>query len=216
MIDHLRNDCQIRDKIFPRINGLRSGKDSQLIGQFGVGFYSAFIVADKVTVRTRAAGDSAENGVFWESAGEGDYTVADITKADRGTEITLHLREGEDDFLNDWRVRSIISKYSDHIALPVEIEKREEVDGETVISREKSTRPRRCGPVISRKSKTTDITNSINTLPDYSDPLTQTTTAWKANRSTPACCTSRRRRRGICGTAIHKPEAVRAARLHHG
>lgn len=79
-----------------------------------------------MTVRTRAAGDKPENGVFWESAGEGEYTVADITKADRGTEITLHLREGEDDFLNDWRVRSIISKYSDHIALPVEIEKREE------------------------------------------------------------------------------------------
>ena len=75
-----------------------------------------------MTVRTRAAGDKPENGVFWESAGEGEYTVADITKADRGTEITLHLREGEDDFLNDWRVRSIISKYSDHIALPVEIE----------------------------------------------------------------------------------------------
>ena len=63
-----------------------------------MGFYSAFIVADKVTVRTRAAGDSAENGVFWESKGEGEYTVDDITKADRGTEITLHLREGEDDF----------------------------------------------------------------------------------------------------------------------
>ncbi len=66
--------------------------------------------------------------------GEGEYTVADITKEDRGTEITLHLREGEDEFLDDWRVRSIISKYSDHIALPVEIEKREEKDGETVIS----------------------------------------------------------------------------------
>lgn len=81
-------------------------------------------MADKVTVRTRAAGGSAENGVLWESKGEGEYTVDDITKADRGTEITLHLREGEDDFLNDWRVRSIISKYSDHIALPVEIENR--------------------------------------------------------------------------------------------
>lgn len=85
-------------------------------------------------MRTRAAGDSVENGVLWESKGEGEYTVDDITKADRGTEITLHLREGEDDFLNDWRVRSIISKYSDHIALPVEIEKQEEKDGETVVS----------------------------------------------------------------------------------
>ena len=74
-----------------------------------------------MTVRTRAAGEKPENGVFWESAGEGEYTVADITKEDRGTEITLHLREGEDEFLDDWRVRSIISKYSDHIALPVEL-----------------------------------------------------------------------------------------------
>ena len=87
-------------------------------------------------MRTRAAGDKPENGVFWESAGEGEYTVADITKAIAGPK-SLHLREGGDDFLNDRRVRSIISKYSDHIALPVEIEKREEKDGETVISGEK-------------------------------------------------------------------------------
>ena len=137
VIDHLGTIAKSGTKAFLESMGSDQAKDSQLIGQFGVGFYSAFIVADKVTVRTRAAGDKPENGVFWESAGEGEYTVADITKADRGTEITLHLREGEDDFLNDWRVRSIISKYSDHIALPVEIEKREEKDVETVISWEK-------------------------------------------------------------------------------
>ncbi len=91
------------------------------------------------------------------------YTVADITKNDRGTEITLHLREGEDEFLDDWRVRSIISKYSDHIALPVEIEKREEKDGETVISGRKSTRLRRCGPATSRKLKTTSTTSFTST-----------------------------------------------------
>lgn len=122
VIDHLGTIAKSGTKAFLESMGSDQAKDSQLIGQFGVGFYSAFIVSDKVTVRTRAAGDKPENGVFWESAGEGEYTVADITKADRGTEITLHLREGEDDFLNDWRVRSIISKYSDHIALPVEIE----------------------------------------------------------------------------------------------
>ena len=83
-------------------------------------------MADKVTVRTRAAGASADEGVFWESAGEGEYTLAEIEKADRGTEITLHMREGEDEFLDAWRVRSIISKYSDHIALPVEIESKDE------------------------------------------------------------------------------------------
>ncbi len=132
VIDHLGTIAKSGTKSFLESLGSDQAKDSQLIGQFGVGFYSAFIVADKVTVRTRAAGEKPENGVFWESAGD-----ADITKEDRGTEITLHLREGEDEFLDDWRVRSIISKYSDHIALPVEIEKREEKDGETVISWEK-------------------------------------------------------------------------------
>ncbi|MDU1432746.1 MAG: molecular chaperone HtpG [Citrobacter freundii] len=113
VIDHLGTIAKSGTKSFLESMGSDQAKDSQLIGQFGVGFYSAFIVADKVTVRTRAAGDKPENGVFWESAGEGEYTVADITKEDRGTEITLHLREGEDEFLDDWRVRSIISKYSD-------------------------------------------------------------------------------------------------------
>ncbi|MEI6859761.1 MAG: molecular chaperone HtpG [Shewanella sp.] len=96
-------------------------KDSQLIGQFGVGFYSSFIVADKVTVRTRAAGHGADEGVLWESAGEGDFTVENITKETRGTEITLHLREDEQEFANDYRLRSIITKYSDHISVPVEM-----------------------------------------------------------------------------------------------
>jgi rhamnulokinase len=96
VIDHLGTIAKSGTKAFLESMGSDQAKDSQLIGQFGVGFYSAFIVADKVTVRTRAAGESAENGVFWESHGEGEYTVADITKADRGTEITLHLREGEE------------------------------------------------------------------------------------------------------------------------
>ena len=109
VIDHLGTIAKSGTKSFLESLGSDQAKDSQLIGQFGVGFYSAFIVADKVTVRTRAAGEKPENGVFWESAGEGEYTVADITKEDRGTEITLHLREGEDEFLDDWRVRSIIS-----------------------------------------------------------------------------------------------------------
>ncbi|NIG62757.1 MAG: molecular chaperone HtpG [Serratia symbiotica] len=104
-------------------------KDSQLIGQFGVGFYSAFIVADKVTVRSRSAGAPADEGVFWESTGEGDYTIADITKETHGTDVTLHLREGKDEYLDAWRLRSVIGKYSDHIALPVEIESKNEADG---------------------------------------------------------------------------------------
>lgn len=98
-------------------------KDSQLIGQFGVGFYSAFIVADKVTVLTRKAGLNAEDGVRWESAGEGEYTIENINKPGRGTEIILHLKKDEDEFLDDWRLRNIIRKYSDHIMLPVVMKK---------------------------------------------------------------------------------------------
>jgi molecular chaperone HtpG len=128
VIDNLGTIAKSGTKAFLQSVGSDQAKDSQLIGQFGVGFYSAFIVADKVTVRTRAAGAAPEEGVFWESAGEGEYTLADIEKAERGTEITLHLREDQDEFLDDWRVRSIISKYSDHIALPVEVETRNEED----------------------------------------------------------------------------------------
>ncbi|QHM76328.1 Chaperone protein HtpG [Mixta theicola] len=131
VIENLGTIAKSGTKAFLESLGSDQAKDSQLIGQFGVGFYSAFIVADKVTVRTRAAGAAPEEGVFWESAGEGEYTIDDLTKADRGTEITLHLREGEDEFLDSWRVRNIISKYSDHIALPVEIESKDEENDTT-------------------------------------------------------------------------------------
>ena len=108
-------------------------KDAHLIGQFGVGFYSAFIVADKVTVRTRRAGLSAADGVKWECSMTGDsageYTVEPIDKADRGTEITLHLREDQDDLLSSWKLKSIIQKYSDHILQPI-VMKKEQWDEE--------------------------------------------------------------------------------------
>ncbi|ESE42883.1 molecular chaperone HtpG [Shewanella decolorationis] len=107
-------------EFFKNLSG-EASKDSQLIGQFGVGFYSAFIVAKKVTVRTRAAGHKADEAVLWESEGEGSFTVETITKASRGTEITLHLRDDEKEFADDWRLRSIITKYSDHISIPVEM-----------------------------------------------------------------------------------------------
>ncbi|WP_241649387.1 molecular chaperone HtpG [Rosenbergiella collisarenosi] len=126
VIENLGTIAKSGTKAFLESMGSDQVKDSQLIGQFGVGFYSAFIVADKVTVRTRAASAAADQAVYWESAGEGEYTLADIEKADRGTEITLHLREGEDEFLDTWRVKNIVGKYSDHIALPVEIEEKDE------------------------------------------------------------------------------------------
>lgn len=121
---------------FSKLSG-DAAKDSNLIGQFGVGFYSAFIVADKVTVRTRAAGHPADAGVEWISDGEGEFTVADINKPGRGTEITLHLRDDEKEFADDWRLRSIVSKYSDHISIPVqmwkdEVPERDGPDGEKI------------------------------------------------------------------------------------
>jgi molecular chaperone HtpG len=97
--------------------------DGQLIGQFGVGFYSAFIVADKVTLISRRAGLGPEHGVRWESAGEGSYTLETIDKPGRGTDVVLHLKEDEKEFLDPWRVRGVIGKFSDHIALPVEMRK---------------------------------------------------------------------------------------------
>lgn len=116
-------------------------KDAHLIGQFGVGFYSSFIVADKVTVISRRAGLESSQAVQWVSAGEGDYTVEMVEKTTRGTDVVLHLRDGEDDFLNAWRLKSIIRKYSDHITLPI-VMKKEEWDkdkGEQVLTDEDET-----------------------------------------------------------------------------
>ncbi|TXR40819.1 molecular chaperone HtpG [Ectopseudomonas mendocina] len=98
-------------------------KDSHLIGQFGVGFYSAFIVADEVEVFTRRAGLAAAEGVHWSSKGEGEFEVANVEKAERGTRIVLHLKSGEEEFADGWRLRNIVKKYSDHIALPIELPK---------------------------------------------------------------------------------------------
>ncbi len=112
-------------------------KDANLIGQFGVGFYSAFIIADKVTLTTRRAGEA--EAVRWESAGEGDYTLESVDKSARGTEVVLHLREGEDEFLSDWKLKSIIRKYSDHITLPIVMKKSEWKDGAEVATDEDET-----------------------------------------------------------------------------
>lgn len=109
-------------KFFDNMTGDQT-KDSQLIGQFGVGFYSAFIVADKVTLKTRRAGLTAQHGVEWQSKGKGEFTIKTVEKPLRGTEVTLHLRKDQDEFLNSWRLRSCITKYSDHIDLPIMMSK---------------------------------------------------------------------------------------------
>src|SRR5262250_857240 len=98
-------------------------KDARLIGQFGVGFYSSFIVADRVTLVTRRAGLPAGEAVRWESDGTGEYTIETVEKKTRGTDVVLHLREGEDDLLSDFRLKEILRKYSDHIAVPIVMQK---------------------------------------------------------------------------------------------
>lgn len=103
-------------------------KDSKLIGQFGVGFYSAFIVADRVEVFTRRAGTPAEEGVHWESKGDGEFTIEQTNRENRGTQIVLHLKKEAKEFANGWKLRSLVKKYSDHISFPVEM--RKEADGE--------------------------------------------------------------------------------------
>ncbi len=124
-IDHLGTIAKSGTReFFSKLSGDQQ-KDAALIGQFGVGFYSGFIVADRITVESRRAGLSESEGVRWESTGEGDFTVETIAKPRRGTTITLHLREGEDEFLSAYQLRSIIRKYSDHISLPIRMRKEE-------------------------------------------------------------------------------------------
>jgi molecular chaperone HtpG len=124
-VEHLGTIAKSGTKeFFSKLSGDQQ-KDAALIGQFGVGFYSGFIVADKITVESRRAGLPADQGVRWESSGEGEFSVETIDKSHRGTRITLHLREGEDDFLSAWQLRSIVRKYSDHISLPIKMRKEE-------------------------------------------------------------------------------------------
>lgn len=125
VIDHIGTIAKSGTReFFSALTGDQA-KDANLIGQFGVGFYSAFIVADKVTLITRRAGLTAEHGVRWESAGEGDYTLEMVEKTGRGTEVILHLRKDEDSLLSGWQIRTIIRKYSDHITLPILMKKEE-------------------------------------------------------------------------------------------
>ncbi len=114
-------------------------KDAHLIGQFGVGFYSAFIVADKVEVFTRKAGANAADGVYWESHGEAEYTIENVEKEARGTQIVLHLKSDQEEFADGWRLRSIIKKYSDHISIPI-IMLKEQMGGEEEEKRKERAR----------------------------------------------------------------------------
>jgi molecular chaperone HtpG len=130
IIQHLGTIAKSGTKEFLQSLTGDDAKDAKLIGQFGVGFYSSFIVADKVIVNSRKAGTPPEAGVRWESAGEGEYTVAEVTLEQPGTEVILHLRADEDEFLESYRLRSIITKYSDHIGFPIYMRKIEVPSGE--------------------------------------------------------------------------------------
>ena len=131
-IDHLGTIAKSGTKDFMgKLSGDQK-QDAQLIGQFGVGFYSGFIVADKITVESRRAGLPAEEGVRWVSGGTGEFEVEAITHAARGTSITLHLRDDAEEYLNAWKLKSVIAKYSDHISLPILMEKEEWKDGELI------------------------------------------------------------------------------------
>ncbi|MFC3907598.1 molecular chaperone HtpG [Legionella dresdenensis] len=155
-----------------------AAKDSHLIGQFGVGFYSAFIVADKVTVKSRRAGLSPEEGIVWESNGDGEFTIATETRNARGTEITLHLKEDAGDFLSDWRIRSIVTKYSDHICWPIVMKKAQQ-EGEESKQEEFETVNKATALWTLQKSEISD--DDYKTLyqhisHDYEPPL-----AWSHN-----------------------------------
>ncbi|MCA1925319.1 MAG: molecular chaperone HtpG [Thiobacillus sp.] len=180
VIDHIGTIAKSGTReFFSRLSGDQK-KDAALIGQFGVGFYSAFIVADRVTLTTRRAGLTAEHGVRWESEGAGDYTLETVDRPQRGTEIVLHLREGEDEFLSDWKLKSIIRTYSDHITLPIVMKKTEWKDGVEVPTPDDET-VNRASALWARPKK--DITDDEyrefykHVAHDFEDPL-----AWSHNR----------------------------------
>src|SRR3990167_2015659 len=126
------------NEFFSRLSGDQQ-KDAHLIGQFGVGFYSSFIVADRVVVLTRRAGENADQGVRWESDGGGEFSIEMVEKKSRGTEITLHLRDGQDDLLDGYKLRGIVSKYSNHIVQPILMKKEEWKEGKQEITDEDET-----------------------------------------------------------------------------
>jgi molecular chaperone HtpG len=163
-------------EFFSKLSGDQQ-KDAGLIGQFGVGFYSAFIVADKVAVLTRRAGENADQGVRWESDGGGEFTIEVVEKAARGTEITLHLRAEQEDLLNGYKLRSIIHKYSDHIVQPILMKKEEWKDGAQVLTTEDETVNQASALWARSKNEISDDEYKVfykHVGHDYEDPLAWT------------------------------------------
>lgn len=158
-------------EFFSQLSGDQAS-DSQLIGQFGVGFYSAFIVADSVTVRSRAAGVDASEGVEWTSAGEGEFTTAKIEKTNRGTDIILHLKEEESEYADDWRLKTIVTKYSDHISVSVEM-LTPEVPGVDAIEEVKDDEGEVTKPAVEAR----------DAVPAIWEPVNKATALWTREKS---------------------------------
>lgn len=176
VIENLGTIAKSGTKAFMESIGSDQAKNSQLIGQFGVGFYSSFIVADNVTVKTRSATSKEDEAVEWQSSGEGEYTISAISKADRGTEITLHLKADESEFLNDFTLRNVISKYADHISLPVSIQSIDEESKE--IKWEKINKAQALWTKSKSEVSDEEYVEFYKHLShDFSDPLT-----WSHNR----------------------------------
>ena len=168
-------------EFFSQLTGDKQ-KDAQLIGQFGVGFYSSFIVADKVSVRSRRAGLPAGEGVLWESDGQGEFSVGKVEQAERGTSVTLHLREGEDELLSGWKLREILRRYSDHISLPIQMRKEEwDEEASKQVKQDEWESVNQANALWTRaKSDITDEQYKAfyqHVAHDYDDPL-----AWTHNR----------------------------------
>jgi molecular chaperone HtpG len=163
-------------------------KDSQLIGQFGVGFYSAFIVSDKVTVLSRKAGEPADSGVRWISSGDGEYEVENYLKESRGTDVILHVREDASEFLDDWRLRSVITKYSDHIPVPIAMQKIEVTEEEGKEGEEKKKKEELVEEIVNKATAIWMLNKSEIKDDDYKAHYTQVShdpqepLAWIHNR----------------------------------
>ena len=204
VIDHIGTIAKSGTREFLQALTGDQRKDASLIGQFGVGFYSSFIVADRVTLTTRRAGLDAAEGVRWESDGRGEYTLETAEQPSRGTTIVLHLREGEDDLLNGYRLRTIIKKYSDHISLPI-VMPAEPAEGQEPAGRmrrrmRRSIRLRRCGPGPRASSPSRTTRTSTGTWPVTSPTHWPGSTARSRGRtSTRCCCSSRPARLSTCG-----------------
>jgi molecular chaperone HtpG len=172
IVDHLGTIAKSGTaEFFSQLSGDQAS-DSQLIGQFGVGFYSAFIVADSVTVRSRAAGVDASEGVEWTSAGEGEFTTAKIEKTNRGTDIILHLKAEESEYADDWRLKSIVTKYSDHISVSVEM-LTQEVPGVAAVAEVKDDEGNVTSPAIEAR----------DAVPALWEPVNKATALWTREKS---------------------------------